>query len=83
MKKLYCPDCGEYLEGGSGDMVDCLCGWKQPEDQPEQTAIPAEIGCDDAPWMSADTEPDVAYRDGWNACRSAMLSAVQKPEGQP
>lgn len=72
MKKLYCPECGTYLEGGSGDMVDCPCGWKQPEDAPEQPAIPSEIDYDGAPWMSADTEPDVAYARGWNDCIAAM-----------
>jgi hypothetical protein len=35
MKSLYCPKCNSYLEGGSGDMVDCHCGWEQPEDAPE------------------------------------------------
>lgn len=35
MKLLYCPLCGSYLEGGCGDMNDCYCGWKQPEDEPE------------------------------------------------
>lgn len=34
MQKLYCPECGEYLEGGDGSMRDCLCGWRQPEDRP-------------------------------------------------
>ncbi|ADW76552.1 hypothetical protein Rahaq_4977 (plasmid) [Rahnella aceris] len=28
--KLYCPECGAYLEGGDGENKDCLCGWKQP-----------------------------------------------------
>jgi hypothetical protein len=32
----------------------------------------------DTPFMSADTEPEIAYRDGWNACRAAMLAAAQK-----
>lgn len=27
---LYCPECGEYLESGSGELQDCHCGWKQP-----------------------------------------------------
>lgn len=35
MKLLYCPLCGEYLEGGSGDLVDCYCGWKQPQERYE------------------------------------------------
>jgi len=36
MKKLYCPECGEYLEGGDGTMQDCLCGWKQPKELEEE-----------------------------------------------
>jgi len=27
--KLYCPECGAYLEGGDGECHDCACGWKQ------------------------------------------------------
>lgn len=27
---LYCSECGEYLESGSGELQDCHCGWKQP-----------------------------------------------------
>lgn len=30
LPRLYCPECGEYLEGGSGELQDCHCGWKQP-----------------------------------------------------
>lgn len=30
LSRLYCPDCGAYLEGGDGELKDCLCGWKQP-----------------------------------------------------
>ncbi|MCX8980082.1 hypothetical protein NLN92_18935 [Citrobacter portucalensis] len=30
MTKLYCPECGAYLEGGDGENKDCHCGWKQP-----------------------------------------------------
>lgn len=34
MKKLYCPECGEYLEGGDGECHDCrVCGWTQPKDK--------------------------------------------------
>lgn len=29
MQKLYCHNCGEYLLCGTGDCVDCHCGWKQ------------------------------------------------------
>lgn len=36
MKKLYCPECSAYLEGGSGDLVDCHCGWKQPDSEPKR-----------------------------------------------
>ena len=41
-----------------------------------QPAEPGEIDCSDAPYMPADMEPDLAYRDGWNACRDAMLAAA-------
>lgn len=30
MPRLYCPECGAYLEGGTGELQDCHCGWKQP-----------------------------------------------------
>lgn len=30
MPRLYCPECGSYLEGGTGELQDCHCGWKQP-----------------------------------------------------
>ena len=33
MKSLYCEECGEYLMAGSGSLVDCHCGWKQPTDE--------------------------------------------------
>ena len=36
MKRLYCPECGEYLEGGDGECKDCHCGWKQPPDEEEE-----------------------------------------------
>ncbi|UTC25989.1 hypothetical protein [Phage vB_KsaM-C1] len=36
--RLYCPECGAYLEGGDGELKDCLCGWKQPENR-EQEAL--------------------------------------------
>jgi len=36
MKKLYCPECLEYLESSSGELVDCICGWKQPENEEEE-----------------------------------------------
>lgn len=29
MQRLYCPQCGNYLMCGTGDCVDCHCGWKQ------------------------------------------------------
>lgn len=43
--------------------------------QPAQ-AVPEEGDADNAPWMSADTEPAIAWRDGWDACRAAMLAAA-------
>lgn len=43
MKKLYCPDCGDYLEGGDGEMRDCLCGWSQPKDEPSEEYSDQEL----------------------------------------
>lgn len=42
MKKLYCPECNEYLEGGSGNLANCHCGWKQPDNQPRKFLITIE-----------------------------------------
>lgn len=33
MLLLYCPICLAYLENGSGELSDCLCGWKQSEEE--------------------------------------------------
>lgn len=50
-------------------------------------AVPDEMeSVHDTPFMSADTEPEIAYRDGWNACRAAMLAAAPQaavPETAP
>ena len=35
MQHLYCGDCGNYLMVGTGECVDCHCGWKQPTAQEE------------------------------------------------
>lgn len=61
MKLLYCPDCGNYLEGGCGDLVDCSCGWRQPADEPEY----AEFEPD---WASApgDTISDIMEENDWS-----------------
>lgn len=45
---------------------------------PEPLTVPDEIDRDAALWLASDTEPDAAYRDGWNACRAAMLAAAQE-----
>lgn len=29
MQKMYCPECSNYLMVGTGECVDCSCGWKQ------------------------------------------------------
>ena len=49
MKKLYCPECGNYLEGGDGDMRDCCCGWKQPYEA-ESTEIIADFDVEAVAW---------------------------------
>ena len=43
MKKLYCPECGNYLEGGDGDMRDCCCGWRQPEETESSEAVEFDV----------------------------------------
>lgn len=35
MKKLYCPECQNYLLNGCGELTDCSCGWTQPVDKVE------------------------------------------------
>ena len=35
MSYLYCPECNSYLEGGSGELQDCSCGFKQSAPDPE------------------------------------------------
>ena len=35
MKRLYCGECGNYLESSCGELVDCYCGWKQPVEIPD------------------------------------------------
>ena len=42
--------------------------------------VPKEAGESDAPRMSADTEPEIAWRDGFNACRDRWLAAAPQPE---
>ena len=42
--------------------------------QPDAACVPAEATVDSAPWMPAETEPEYAWSDGWNACRDAMLA---------
>lgn len=39
MKKLYCPECSAYLEGGDGECNDCHCGWKQPMEEEKQSTL--------------------------------------------
>jgi hypothetical protein len=50
-------------------------GWQARAAQPAPV-VPDEATEGDAPRMSADTEPELAWRDGWNACRDAMLAAA-------
>ena len=61
MKLLYCPDCGNYLEGGCGDLVDCSCGWRQPADEPEYADFEPD-------WASApgDTISDIMEENDWS-----------------
>ena len=43
MKRLYCPECGNYLGVGDGDMCDCCCGWKQPEETESSEAVEFDV----------------------------------------
>ena len=36
MKKLFCDECGNYLETSAGDCSNCPCGWNQPEEDEEE-----------------------------------------------
>ena len=38
MKRIYCPECREYLLTASGE-IDCSCGWKQDPDEPTQVVL--------------------------------------------
>lgn len=31
---LYCPECGNYLMCGTGDCINCSCGFIQPSKRP-------------------------------------------------
>lgn len=70
------PAAGYLTVTDSGNATDDGVFPVYAEPVAAQVAVPDEIECSDAPWMSADTEPDIAYRNGWNACRAAMLAAV-------
>lgn len=63
MKLLYCPDCGNYLEGGCGDLVDCSCGWRQPADESE-----CDCAAFEPDWASApgDTITDIMEENDWS-----------------
>lgn len=67
-----------YLGDGelAGDAVQAIC--EAHNAAFAAVAVPDEIDPDKAPWAPAEMEPDIAYADGWNACRAAMLSAAQK-----
>jgi len=41
--------------------------------------VPKEIDWRDSPHMSADTEPENAYAEGWNDCRKAMMANASSP----
>ena len=62
MKKLYCPECLNYLMGGSGEMNDCGCGWTQPEDKVECG------GCGDYHYSSQITQCNTCYTDKCPTC---------------
>ena len=45
---------------------------------PAAVVMPDEADELDAPKMSADTEPDIAWRDGYNACREVFASRIRR-----
>lgn len=57
--KLYCPECGNYLLTGSGDLVDCSCGWRQPTTEEEDGGFEPD-------WVSppGDTIADIMSEQG-------------------
>lgn len=61
MKKLYCPECSAYLEGGSGDLVDCHCGWQQPDEPTPELEFEPD-------WSSSpvDTISDIMEENDWS-----------------
>ena len=69
MKKLYCPECSAYLEGGSGDLVDCHCGWQQPHDESCDCAV-FEPDLASAP---GDTLTDIMEENDWSLAHVADL----------
>jgi len=44
MKLLYCPVCQNYLLAGDGELHDCCCGWKQPEQTESDDEQTTETG---------------------------------------
>lgn len=46
MKKLYCPECDSYLEGGDGELKDCfICNWKQPREEEVKSTKLKKLYC--------------------------------------
>lgn len=80
MKSLYCKECGEYLMAGSGSLIDCSCGWKQPMDegidaadyealQAERDALVEALEDIGASWHGVQTELEKYMR---NVARRAL-----------
>lgn len=63
MKKLYCPECSAYLEGGDGECKDCHCGWTQPVKVSKPMALYASTNVEGS---VCSIEIDVT-EDEWNA----------------
>ena len=69
MESLYCPKCNNYLMVGSGDCIDCYCGWEQPKEkdmccEPCGSDLPEAGDCPDCGGpvdIDGDTKQACAY----------------------
>ena len=77
-REVALPD--EYIGGnGLADSMKPVDYVLTDATQPPAVAVPDEMeSVHYTPFMSADTEPEIAYRDGWNACRDVMLAAMEQ-----
>ena len=68
MERLYCPECGNYLEGGDGSMVDCCCGWKQ-----ERSLVCDESEIEQLRQRVSELESELEYKREVSECHAIDL----------